>query len=286
MLLIEHSTKRFNTNQQDKKGWEDLIFPSFCQHQGVFTMSGLIHSIETTGMVDGPGIRYMIFTQGCLLRCQYCHNPDSWDLAAGKEMSVSELVMDIQKYIPYMKASGGGVTVSGGEPLLQMEFLTELFKELKKLDIHTAIDSSGGCYSSSASFQSSFEALLEVTDLFLVDLKQMNEERHKSLTGVSNRHIFDFAMSLSDRRVPMWIRHVLVPGKTDREDDLTELAHFISGLQSVERIEILPYHRMGMYKWEELGLDYPLGNTPSPSEDETERARKIVQESNPEIPIG
>lgn len=249
-------------------------------------MQGRIHSIETTGMVDGPGVRYMIFTQGCLLRCQYCHNPDSWDLSAGKNMSVKELVDDIKKYVPYMKASGGGVTVSGGEPLLQMDFLTELFKELKALDIHTAIDSSGGSYSSADNYQSSFKALLEVTDLFLVDLKQMDDEKHRSLTGVTNRHILEFAKELSKREIPMWIRHVLVPGKTDDEADLKKLAKFISELNGVERIEILPYHLMGKYKWDEMGLVYPLGDTPSPSESATNHAISILQKENPEIPVG
>lgn len=248
-------------------------------------MNGRIHSIETTGMVDGPGIRYMIFTQGCLLRCQYCHNPDSWDREAGSDMSVQELIEDIKKYIPYMNASGGGVTVSGGEPLLQVPFLTALFTELKKLGVHTAIDSSGGCYSNQDVFQSEFQQLLPVTDLFLVDLKHMDNEKHRDLTGVSNRHILTFAEDLSSHKMPVWIRHVLVPGKTDDEQDLHDLGRFIATLKNVERIEILPYHRMGVYKWEELNLDYPLGDTETPSAESAEKARDIIRNYSGSVPV-
>lgn len=248
-------------------------------------MNGRIHSIETTGMVDGPGIRYMIFTQGCLLRCQYCHNPDSWDREAGTDMSVQELVEDIKKYIPYMNASGGGVTVSGGEPLLQVPFLTALFSELKNLGVHTAIDSSGGCYSNQDAFQSDFQQLLTVTDLFLVDLKQMDDAKHRDLTGVSNRHIRTFAEDLSSRNIPVWIRHVLVPGKTDESKDLHDLGQFIATLKNVDRIEILPYHRMGVYKWEEMNLDYPLGDTETPSAADAEKAKNIIRQYSGNVPV-
>ncbi|GEL08720.1 pyruvate formate-lyase-activating protein [Salisediminibacterium halotolerans] len=239
-------------------------------------MQGRIHSIETTGMVDGPGIRYIIFAQGCLLRCQYCHNPDSWERNAGQFHDTEDLVADIKKYLPYMKHSGGGVTVSGGEPLLQMPFLIDLFKKLKSLGIHTAIDSSGGCYSETESFQAEFQELLNYTDLFLVDLKQIDETKHRELTGSGNRQILSFAKQLSDQQVPMWIRHVLVPGKTDDSEDLQKLGQFISSLASVERVEILPYHKMGIYKWEELGIPYPLEGVESPTEAEVERAKRLM----------
>jgi len=240
-------------------------------------MEGRIHSVETSGMVDGPGIRYVIFTQGCLLRCQYCHNPDSWDREAGKLESVSSLIEDIKKYTPYMKHSNGGVTVSGGEPLLQLDFLIELFKELKKLGIHTTIDSSGGCYSNGAEFQKKLDELLTYTDLVLVDLKHIDDEKHRKLTGVSNKHILEFAKKLSDEKVPVWIRHVLVPGVSDDEKDLVNLSAFISTLSNVKKIEVLPYHKMGVYKWKELGFDYPLEGVESPSEDQVNRAKTLLQ---------
>ncbi|WP_416150496.1 pyruvate formate-lyase-activating protein [Salipaludibacillus sp. HK11] len=240
-------------------------------------MEGRIHSVETSGMVDGPGIRYVIFTQGCLLRCQYCHNPDSWDRDAGELRSVKSLIEDIQKYTPYMKHSNGGVTVSGGEPLLQLDFLIELFKECKKLGIHTTIDSSGGCYSSSPSFVTKLDELISYTDLFLVDLKHIDDEKHRKLTGVSNKHILDFAKKLSDDKVPVWIRHVLVPGVSDDEKDLTDLSSFISTLENVEKIEILPYHKMGVYKWKELGIAYPLEGVESPTSEQVDRAKALLQ---------
>ncbi|WP_280770908.1 pyruvate formate-lyase-activating protein [Salipaludibacillus daqingensis] len=239
-------------------------------------MEGRIHSVETSGMVDGPGIRYVIFTQGCLLRCQYCHNPDSWDLGGGEMRSVASLIEDIKKYTPYMKHSNGGVTVSGGEPLLQLDFLIELFKECKKIGIHTTIDSSGGCYSNSESFQEKFTELLANTNLFLVDLKHIDDDKHRKLTGVSNTHILEFAKKLSDENVPVWIRHVLVPGISDDENDLTNLSTFISTLNNVEKVEILPYHKMGIYKWNELGITYPLEGVESPTEAQVDRAKKLL----------
>ncbi|MBU9711412.1 pyruvate formate-lyase-activating protein [Evansella tamaricis] len=239
-------------------------------------MDGRIHSVETSGMVDGPGIRYVIFTQGCLLRCQYCHNPDTWDRDKGNIMSVENLVNDIKRYLPYMKRSNGGVTVSGGEPLLQIDFLIALFKELKALGIHTTIDSSGGCYSNNSLFQEKLKELFKYIDLFLVDIKHMDEKKHKVLTGVSNKHILQFAKQLSDERVPIWVRHVLVPGHSDDEQDLQKLSDFIQTLSNVEKVEILPYHKMGVYKWQELGFDYPLEGVSPPSEEQVTNAKTIL----------
>ncbi|MCD8508772.1 MAG: pyruvate formate lyase-activating protein [Bacillus sp. (in: Bacteria)] len=239
-------------------------------------MEGRIHSVETSGMVDGPGIRYVIFMQGCLLRCQYCHNPDSWDREAGKVVTVESLINDIKKYLPYMKRSNGGVTVSGGEPLLHGEFLTELFKECKKLGIHTTVDSSGGCYSNNPIFQAKLKELFKVTDLILVDLKQIDDKKHRHLTGVSNKHILEFARLLSNEKIPVWIRHVFVPGVTDDEEDLRNLATFIQSLDNVEKVELLPYHQMGVYKWKELGLNYPLEGVKSPTEEEIQRAEELL----------
>ncbi|MBB6453102.1 pyruvate formate lyase activating enzyme [Salirhabdus euzebyi] len=240
-------------------------------------MKGRIHSIETFGTLDGPGIRYVIFTQGCLLRCQFCHNPDTWDLKAGKEVTVEEVIKDVEDYIPYMNASGGGITVSGGEPLLQVEFLTELFTECKKRGIHTTIDSSGGCFSTSKVFLEKLDKLLAVTDLILLDLKQINDQKHKTLTGLTNKHILKFAKLLADKKIPIWVRHVLVPGITDNEEDLTKLSAFIHSLSNVEKIEILPYHKLGIYKWENLGLNYPLEGVEPPTKETVEWAQQILE---------
>ncbi|KKK37792.1 pyruvate formate lyase-activating protein [Mesobacillus campisalis] len=235
-------------------------------------MIGNIHSIETLGTVDGPGIRYIVFTQGCLLRCQFCHNADTWEIGTGKQMSVSEIIDDLKSYLPFIEASGGGITVSGGEPLLQIPFLIELFKECKKLGVHTTIDSSGGCYSTSHLFQSQLAELLEYTDLILLDLKHIDREKHKKLTGLTNEHILSFARFLSDRLVPIWVRHVLVPGITDSQDDLQRLGDFIGSLQNVAKVEVLPYHKLGVYKWEALGLEYPLKEVDPPGDESVEKA--------------
>ncbi|MCP8970992.1 pyruvate formate-lyase-activating protein [Ectobacillus ponti] len=239
-------------------------------------MKGRIHSVESCGTVDGPGLRYIIFTQGCLLRCQYCHNPDTWDLNKGREVTVEEIMEDVKCYLPFMEASGGGITVSGGEPLLQLDFLLELFKECKKLGIHTTIDSSGGCYSEDAEFQRKLQELMQYTDLILLDLKHIDSKKHRKLTGKPNEHILDFARYLSAIKKPVWIRHVLVPGVTDDEADLQRLSDFIGTLENVEKIEILPYHKLGVYKWEALGLKYPLEGIEPPAEERVQLAKRIL----------
>lgn len=239
-------------------------------------MMGNIHSIETLGTVDGPGIRYVVFTQGCLLRCQFCHNADTWELGTGKQMSVSEIMNDLISYLPFIQSSGGGITVSGGEPLLQLPFLIELFKECKKQGIHTTIDSSGGCYSNAKLFQEQLAELLQYTDLILLDLKHINRKKHIQLTGMPNDHILEFAGFLSEKKVPIWIRHVLVPTITDDETDLNEMADFISTLTNVQKIEILPYHKLGVYKWEALGLEYPLKQIEPPNDAQVEKALHIL----------
>ncbi|KOP82571.1 pyruvate formate-lyase-activating protein [Cytobacillus solani] len=242
-------------------------------------MIGNIHSIETFGTVDGPGIRYVVFTQGCLLRCQFCHNADTWEIGTGKQMSVSEIMSDIKSYLPFIEASGGGITVSGGEPLLQIPFLIELFKECKNAGIHTAIDSSGGCYSKAPLFQKQLKELMQYTDLVLLDLKQIDKEKHKRLTGLTNEHILSFAWYLSDHEVPVWIRHVLVPTISDDEQDLKKLGEFIRSLKNVQKVEVLPYHKLGVYKWEALGLDYPLKEIEPPNKEKTARALRILTKS-------
>lgn len=239
-------------------------------------MDGNIHSIETFGTVDGPGIRYVIFLQGCLLRCQFCHNADTLEIGKGKRMSVEEIMLDLTSYLPFLAASGGGITASGGEPLLQIEFLIDLFKECKQKDIHTTIDSSGGCYSTSPYFQELLRELLKYTDLFLLDIKLINRTKHETLTGKTNEHILQFARFLSDQQVPVWIRHVLVPGVTNHEKDLNELGEFIGTLKNVKKVEVLPYHKLGVYKWKALGLDYPLKEVNPPSEEEVKKAYQML----------
>ncbi|MCA1032173.1 pyruvate formate lyase-activating protein [Bacillus timonensis] len=239
-------------------------------------MKGRIHSVETCGTVDGPGLRYIVFTQGCLLRCAYCHNPDTWDQNNGKEISVDEIIEDLKAYLPFIKASNGGITVSGGEPLLQLDFLYHLFKACKELGIHTAIDTSGGCFHEDEIFLQKLSRVLALTDLVLLDIKQINSDKHKRLTGKQNGHILSFARLLSKKEVPVWIRHVLVPGLTDSVDDLQQLRLFIDGLPNVEKVEILPYHQLGVYKWHALGLSYPLEHVSPPTEEQVLKASNIL----------
>lgn len=235
-------------------------------------VKGRIHSIETFGTVDGPGIRFVLFMQGCALRCQYCHNPDSWDTQAGQHVEVRDVIAEIEPYINYYKMSGGGITVTGGEPSLQAGFVSALFRECKRRwGLHTALDSSGFCEPSHAG------ELIDATDLVLLDLKQMNPERHEQLTSRPYERIHRFARFLSDRRQPMWIRHVVIPEVTYRAEDLDQLGRFIGTLHGVEKVELLAYHRMGVYKWKQLGLDYPLEGISTPSDDQMSRARHIVE---------
>lgn len=240
-------------------------------------MKGNVHSIETFGTVDGPGIRYVVFTQGCMLRCLYCHNADTWEIGKGKVMTTDEIISDFESYLPFIEASGGGITVSGGEPLLQLDFLIDLFRRCKARGIHTTLDTSGGCYSTEAGFQKKLAELLTYTELVLLDLKHIDDQSHKRLTGRSNQNILEFARYLSDRKTPVWIRHVLVPGWTDSTADLERMADFIQGLNNVKKIEVLPYHKLGVYKWQNLGYKYPLEDVESPTTESVERAKAILE---------
>lgn len=230
-----------------------------------------IHSFETFGAVDGPGIRFVIFTQGCNLKCKYCQNRDTWCHSGGTMYSVKDVLDKIERYKNYILPSGGGITVSGGEPLLHLEFLIALFKELKNREIPTAIDTSGVFY-----LTPKIKELISLTDLFLLDIKCINDEICKDLTGVSNKKELEFARYLSDNGVHMWIRQVLVPGYTDKEEDLIELKDFLSTLKTVDKVEILPYHDMGKFKWLELGLEYPLEGVPVATPEDVDRAKKIL----------
>ncbi len=234
---------------------------------------GKVHSVETCGTLDGPGIRYVIFFQGCPLRCQYCHNPDTWKCNGGNKVTVDELMDDINKYKSFMKFSGGGVTASGGEPLLQHGFLEELFKRCKEEGIHTALDTSG-CIMIPET-----KKVIEYTDLVILDIKAYNDDKYKEVTRASVAPTLEFAKYLANINKPMWIRYVLVPGLTDDFNEIKELALFLSKLKNIKRVEILPFHKMGEYKWEELGYEYKLGDTEVPTDEVIEKAKKIFKES-------
>jgi len=234
-------------------------------------MKGYLHSIETFGSVDGPGVRFIAFLTGCAMRCKYCHNPDTWQLG-GEEWEAKDLLKKALRYKNYWK-SGGGITVSGGEPMLQCEFVTELFRLAKEEGIHTTLDTSGQPWNKE---DEKFKKLMDVTDLVMLDIKEINDEAHIELTGCTNKNIKEFAQYLSEIQKPMWIRHVLVPGITDSEESLIKTKEFIDSLKSVERTEILPYHSFGKTKWDKLGIEYPLEGVLPPTKEEIVRAERIL----------
>lgn len=230
-----------------------------------------VHSMESFGTVDGPGIRFVLFLQGCNLQCKYCHNRDTWNINKGTYKSVEEIVEKIKKYKNYIMPSGGGVTVTGGEPLLQVNFLVEFFKKLKNENIHTCIDTSG-----MVEITEEVKEVLKYTDLVLLDIKHIDDEKCKDLTGASNKKELEFARYLSDNNKKMWIRQVLVPGYTDDEKDLIKLKDFISSLNTVEKVQILPYHSMGKYKWAKLKMKYYLDDIREANQDDVDRAKLIL----------
>lgn len=237
---------------------------------------GFIHSIESFGSVDGPGIRYIYFLHGCPLRCKFCHNPDTWANAkATMELTPQEALDKALRYKSYW-GEDGGITVSGGEPLLQIDFLIELFKLAKEEGVNTCIDTSGGNFTRSEPFFSKFNELMKYTDLLLVDIKHINSAEHKELTGKPNENILDMAKYLSDINKPVWIRHVLVPEISDKDEYLIELNNFIETLGNVKKVEVLPYHTLGIFKWEELNLEYPLEGVNPPSQDRVDNANKLL----------
>lgn len=236
------------------------------------TIKGNIHSIETCGTVDGPGIRFVIFMQGCPLRCQYCHNPDTWQTDTNKLITVDEIM---QKYDGVKEfVQSGGITVTGGEPLLQIDFVTELFKVAKNHGIHTALDTSGITFNPENT--ENINKLLKYTDLVLLDIKHIDDEEHKKLTGASNKNILAFAQYLSEKQIPVWIRHVVVKDITLNEKYLKELGKFLATLNNIKALDILPYHNMAIPKYESLGINYPLKNTPPTTKEEAINARNII----------
>ena len=237
-------------------------------------IKGYVHTLETFGLVDGPGVRFVVFLSGCRMRCKFCHNPDTWSIA-GKEWTAGDLFRHVRKYKSYWK-NNGGITVSGGEPLLQMDFVTEFFSLAKSENIHTTLDTAGEPFRRDPEYLRRFNRLMSVTDLIMLDLKEMNPILHKELTGVDNSNILDMAEYLSDNGKKLWIRHVLVPGLTDDEADLTKMHKFISGLKTVEKVEVLPYHTLGIAKWKDLNIPYPLEGVPVPTDEQVERANILL----------
>ena len=235
-------------------------------------MIGHIHSTESFGAADGPGVRFIVFMQGCHMRCRYCHNPDTWKMDGGDEVTADEILKRALRFKPYW-GKDGGITISGGEPLLQIDFVIELFKKAKELGINTCIDTAGNPFTKEDPFFSKFEELMKYTDLLLLDLKEINPTRHKDLTGFDNSNIIEMAKYLSEINKPVWIRHVLVPEHSDFDEDLDALGDFIDTLSNVDRVEILPYHTLGKFKWENLGIPYTLESISPPSAERIENAK-------------
>lgn len=231
-----------------------------------------IHSIETLGTVDGPGLRFVVFFQGCHLRCKYCHNRDTWDCTEGTIVSADEIAEKVTRYKNFLLPSGGGFTATGGEPLLQIPFLITLFQKLKKENIPTAIDTSG-----MFNLTDELKELLSLTDLVLLDIKHINPEKSKDLVGFSNEKELTFAKYLSDNNISIWIRQVIIPGITDNKEDLITLKNFISSLKTVQNVELLPYHNLGIYKWEKLNVEYQLKGVPNATEEDINTAKKILE---------
>lgn len=238
---------------------------------------GRVHSTESFGSVDGPGVRFVIFMQGCRLRCRYCHNPDTWKTdEGGKMQSADELLDAAERYRGYW-GSEGGITVSGGEPLLQIDFLLDLFRKAKQRGVNTCIDTAGQPFTREEPYFSKFRELCGVTDLFIADIKHIDPQRHIELTGKDNGNILDMLRFLSDIGKPVWIRHVLVPGITDDDGFLRRTAEFIQTLGNVRKVEVLPYHSFGIYKWEMLGIPYSLRDTQPPDKDRVANAQRILR---------
>lgn len=243
------------------------------------SMQGYIHSIETMGTMDGPGLRYVIFMQGCPLRCAFCHNPDTWRMACGQVKTVDWLIEDIKNYVSYFKFSGGGVTVSGGEPLLQAAFISQLFQGLKKLNIHRVVDTSGFAE------VENIKELMALTDMVMLSIKHPDPEIHREICGHSQERPLAFARYLNKINMPVWIRYVLIPRVSNSSKDLTMLADMIKNFPNVQKLELLPYNTMGKSKWQELGIKSDLLDSPSPNPQEVEDARQLMSNLLPNIKI-
>lgn len=238
-------------------------------------MDGFVHSIESFGTVDGPGLRLVVFLQGCVMRCKYCHNPDTWNMSGGRRMSPEAVMQEFRKNRSFYR--DGGITVTGGEPLLQVGFVLELFRLARAENVHTCIDTSGITYEPGKSaYNDRLDQLLEVTDLVLLDIKHTDPDAHRELTRQDNAGILAFARYLEAKQIPVWIRHVLVPGITDDEAHLKRLGRIIASLSNVKALDVLPYHTMGVEKYRELGIPYPLEGIDAATAGQAEQARKII----------
>ena len=239
-------------------------------------MKGYIHQLESFGSVDGPGVRFIIFFAGCPLRCKYCHNPDTWNMMKGKQYTADELLDEAITCREYW-GTKGGITVSGGEPLAQIDFLLELFTKAKERGINTCIDTAGGPFTREGEWFEKFKQLMNVTDVLLMDIKHINEEEHIKLTGHTGKNIIEMFRYLDEINKPVWIRHVLVPGITDNDEYLIQTRDFIRTLHNVQRVEVLPYHGLGAMKYKDLGIDYVLKDTNSPTAERVQNAREILE---------
>ena len=238
-------------------------------------MQGRIHSLESFGTVDGPGVRFVVFVQGCPMRCAYCHNPDTWAMTGGTMMEPAEIIEQYEKNKGFYR--GGGITVTGGEPLMQVDFLIDLFTLAKAKDIHTCIDSSGIAFNpDSTQFMQKLDHLMTLTDLVMLDIKHIDPEKHKELTAQPNERILQFAAYLNEKQVDMWIRHVVVPGITDDDIYLDALGYFIGQFTNLKALDILPYHTMGEVKYQKLGMEYKLKGVPAMEKDKAIEKKKVV----------
>ena len=248
-------------------------------------MDGFIHSVESFGTVDGPGLRFVVFCQGCPMRCKYCHNPDTWEMGKGMRMSAQEMIEQYERNKAFY--TRGGITVTGGEPLLQIDFLLELFALAKEKGIHTCIDTSGAVYREGESaYNDKLDALMAMTDLVMLDIKHIDGDAHRELTGLPNEGVLAFARYLEKKNVDLWIRHVLVPGITDDEAALRRLGVFIGGLRNLKALDVLPYHTMGEVKYQQLGIPYPLEGVEPASKEQAQQAREIILRSLKETRAG
>lgn len=237
-------------------------------------MEGFVHSTESFGTVDGPGIRFVVFTQGCPMRCLYCHNPDTWEFNTGNKMSTDEILREYDKNRAFYKE--GGITVTGGEPLMQMDFVIDLFEKAKKEDIHTCLDTSGISFHRSPDYLEKMNRLMSVTDLVMLDIKHIDPQEHVKLTAQKNDQILDFVTYLNEINKDVWIRHVVVPTITQNDDYLYQLGYYIGQFKNIKALDVLPYHTMGITKYEKLGMDYPLKDIPALEKKDAIEAKKVV----------
>lgn len=238
-------------------------------------MQGRIHSLESFGTVDGPGVRFVVFVQGCPMRCAYCHNPDTWEMNAGTLMEPEYIIEQYERNKSFYK--GGGITVTGGEPLMQIDFLIDLFTLAKEKDIHTCIDSSGIAFNpDNTALMAKMDHLMTLTDLVMLDIKHIDPKKHRELTSQPNKHILEFAAYLDKKQVPMWIRHVVVPGITDDDKYLFDLGYFIGQFSNLKALDVLPYHTMGEAKYKKLGMPYKLKGVPAMDKNTVIEKKQVI----------